>query len=270
VSNSNEPHTETYRVDVPEVGAVDLTVDERGEGRPVLLLHGGAGPISWARFAPILATRLPARVLTPTHPGFARTPRPEGLRTVPGLAALYAAWLRQQGLTGVTVIGNSVGGWIAAELAALQPPGVSGLVLVSAGGLDVPGQTIPDVSKLTLDQIMALSYHDPAPFRIDPAKLTEAQRAVAASNRTALQVYAPSNVDPTLASRLPNVRVPTVVVTGEADRMIPAPFGRAYAAAIPGATFVLLSNTGHLPQLETPELLWGALRASKLPGWPAP
>jgi len=248
----------TYQV--PYDGSeVSLAVEERGEGRPFLLLHGGAGPASMARLAGLLAERRHARAFTPTHPGFARTARPEALKSVKGLARVYAGLLEELGVSGVTVVGNSVGGWIACELALLAPPQVTGVVLVGAAGIEVPGHQIPDVSKLTLEQVMSLSYYDPQPFRVDPTKLTEEQRAAAASNRAALQVYAPQMTDPTLAARLSEIRLPVLAISGEADRVVPAEYGRAFAAAIPGARFELLARTGHVPQVETPELLLDAI-----------
>src|ERR1700684_4138442 len=102
----------TYQLPFADSGKVDLVVEERGEGRPFLLLHGGAGPASMARFASLMAERHRAGVLTPTHPGFARTKRPDELKSVKGLAQVYASLLDHLGVSDVTVIGNSVGGWI--------------------------------------------------------------------------------------------------------------------------------------------------------------
>jgi pimeloyl-ACP methyl ester carboxylesterase len=245
----------TYNVPYAGSGTVDLVVDERGQGPPFLLLHGGAGPASMSHFAGLLAERHHVRVLTPTHPGFARTTRPDDLKSIKGLAQVYSAFLDDLSISGVTVIGNSVGGWIAAELALLANPRVRQVILIGASGIDVAGHPIPDVSKLTLDEIMSLSYHDPKPFRVDPATMTDEQRAIFASNRAALQIYAPQMDDPTLAQRLSQVTVPVLVISGESDRIVDAEYGRAYAAAIPGARFELLAGTGHVPQIETPELL---------------
>jgi pimeloyl-ACP methyl ester carboxylesterase len=233
---------------------VRLVVDDRGQGQPFLLLHGGAGPASMARFAGMLAARQ-VRVITPTHPGFARTSRPDDLNGINGLAQVYAALLDRLGVSDVTVIGNSVGSWIAVELALLESPRVSSFVLTGATGIDVPGHPILDASKLTLGEIMSLSYHNPKPFLVDPSTLTDDQRAIFASNRAALQVYAPRMTDPTLARRIAKIAVPVLVVSGESDRIVDPEYGRAFAASIPGAKFVVLSGTGHLPQLETPELL---------------
>ena len=249
----------TYRI--PYAGSeIDLVVEERGEGQPFLLLHGGAGPASMARFANLLVERHQVRVITPTYPGFAGTPRPDELRIVKDLAQVYAALLDRLGLSDVTVIGNSIGGRIAAEMALLATPQVSGIVLVDAVGIEVAGHPITDISKLTPDEVMRLSYHDPKPFRIDPASVTDTQRAIMAANRASLFVYAgPQMTDPSLVGRLAKIAIPTLVVWGESDGIVDTEYGRAFAAAIPGAKFLLLSGTGHVPQVETPEKLLDAI-----------
>ena len=211
-------------------------------------------------FAELLATHGPAHVITPTHPGFGGTPRPEGLASMAGLAALYFDLLDRLGLDDVTVIGNSIGGWIAAELALLGSPRIGAIVLADAVGIEVEGHPVTDIFQLSLDELARLSYHDPAAFRIDPAAMTEAQRAGMAANRAALQVYGGARMtDPSLRGRLAAIASPTLVIWGDADRIADPDYGRAYAAAIPGAGFELLTETGHLPQLETPERLMRAV-----------
>src|ERR1022692_2547941 len=158
----------TYQLPCAGSGKVDLIVEDRGEGQPFLLLHGGAGPASMTRFASLLAERHQVRVITPTHPGFARTKRPDELKSIKGLAQVYAELLDRLDVSDVTVIGNSVGSWIAAELALLATPRVSGVVLIGAVGIEVAGHPIADASKLTVDELMSRSYHTPKPFRVDP------------------------------------------------------------------------------------------------------
>jgi len=251
-----EMKEQTYKVTFGDRVQADLHVTERGEGQPFLLLHGGAGPISVTRFADLFAKRHPARVITPTHPGFALTPRPDGLKDVKGLAQLYAAFLDQLNANDVTVVGNSIGGWIACELALLTPPQVRRVVLVDAGGIEVPNHPVTDISKLSPDQLMGLSYHNPKPFLINPATLTDVQKAAIGSNRAALSVYAgPLGIDPTLAARLPKIAVPALVLWGDSDRIVDQEYSRAFASAIPGAKFLILKDTGHVPQIETPGLL---------------
>jgi pimeloyl-ACP methyl ester carboxylesterase len=248
-------NTTTHHIKVTDIGAVEVTVTERGEGHPYLLLHGGAGPQSVTGFADLLASAGPARVITPTHPGFGGTPRAEALASPAGLAALYIGLLDELDLDNVTVIGNSIGGWIAAEMAIRGSARISGIVLVNAVGIQVPEYPVADFFVLTMDQVVELSYHDPARFRIDPATVPAAQQAVMAGNRAALATYAPSMVDPTLRDRLGGVSVPALVLWGESDQIVVPDYGRAFAAAIPAAEFRLLTETGHVPQIETPQQL---------------
>lgn len=250
------PTTTTHTVRTGElagIGAVPVTFTERGQGRPVVLLHGGAGPQSVTGFADLLAVRKGLRVIVPTHPGFDGTARPDRLAGVRSLAAVYLGLLSELHLRGVTVIGNSIGGWIAAEIALTGSPLLGSTVLLDAAGLDVPGHQVADVFSMTMAQIADLSFHDPEAFRIDVATISPAQQAAMAANGAALALYAGATMtDPDLRTRMAGVSVPTLVLWGDADRMIDVEVGRAYAAAIPGARFELLHDTGHLPQLETP------------------
>ncbi|GAA1864609.1 alpha/beta hydrolase [Pseudonocardia ailaonensis] len=206
--------------------------DDLGSGRPLLLLHGGAGPLSVRAFGGLLAEDF--RVLVPTIPGFDGTPRPDHLRTVDDLAVHWLDLLAELDLRDVTVVGSSVGGWTAARMALEPGDRVGRVVLLDAVGIDVPGQPIA---------------------MIDPASLPPERAAVFAANAAVLASYAgePYMHDPTLRARLAGVRVPTLVVWGESDAVVTPDYGRAYAAAIPGAEFVLVEGAGHLPQMEQPE-----------------
>jgi pimeloyl-ACP methyl ester carboxylesterase len=254
-------NTTVVSVTVDGIGPVPATVTERGEGRPFLVLHGGAGPQSVDGFADLLAAEEPARVIVPVHPGFGGTPRPEGLDSIRLLGRVYARLLDELGLTGVAVVGNSIGGWIAAEIALAGSPRVTGVVLVDAAGLVLPDYPAPDFFSLTMDQVAELSYYRPDAFRLDVDHMPDAVKALMAGNRAALAVYGgPAMADPGLLDRLPDITVPVLVIWGEADRMIPVEHGRAYSKAIPGARFHVIKEAGHLPQLETPDRLLAAVR----------
>jgi pimeloyl-ACP methyl ester carboxylesterase len=253
--------TSTCPVSVAGAAPVPVTFDSYGDGRPTLLLHGGAGPQSVTGFAELLAGEGATRVLVPVHPGFGGTPRPEELSGIASLARLYLALVEQLDLDDVAVVGNSIGGWIADELALLGSPRVADLVLIDAVGIEVPGHPVADFFGMTMDEVFSRSFHDPAPFRIDPAALPAAARAVMAGNRAALAAYAGQTMsDPSLAGRLGALSLPALVLWGDSDRIANADYGRAYAAAIPGARFELLSDTGHMPQQETPDKVLLSLR----------
>jgi pimeloyl-ACP methyl ester carboxylesterase len=250
----------THSIPVSGYGTVEVSVTDRGEGRPFLLLHGGGGPLTVNAFAELLATQRPARVIIPTHPGFGGTPRPDSLASVAGLAALYVGLLAELGLGDVTVVGNSIGGWIAAEMALLDTNRISSFVLVDAVGIEIPGHPIADFYSLTPRQVAEFSYHDPDRFGMDPTKLPPEALKAMAGNRATLGVYGGTSMhDAGLAERLAGVKTPTLVVWGDSDRIVDSDYGRAFAKAIPGARFQLLPDSGHLPQIETPEQLLDAV-----------
>jgi len=244
--------TSVSAVTTEHLGSVLVHLTERGDGNPVLLLHGGGGPRTVDTFADLLASTRPTHVVTPTHPGFGGTPRPDSLRTVRDLATLYVALLETLDLADVTVVGNSIGGWIAAEMGLLGSNRISCVVLVDAVGIEIPDHPVADFFALTLDDVARLSYFDPDTFRFDPSTLPPEQQALAAGNRATLAVYGTPMTDPTLRRRLAASTSPTLVVWGEADRIADPDYGRAFAQAIPAARFALMRNSGHLPQLETP------------------
>jgi pimeloyl-ACP methyl ester carboxylesterase len=256
--------TATAQLDVDGIGPVLLTYSDTGTGGTVLLLHGGAGPFSVAGFAALMSAA-GYRVIVPVHPGFDGTPRPAQLSSIAGVAAAYAALLRELDLTDVRVIGNSIGGWIAAELALAESAAadcrVGSVILVDAAGLELSSVPVPDFFSLTLDQVADLSYFNPDAFRISLASLPPERAAAMAANRVALLEYAGTAMaDPSLRDRLAAITMPVLVVWGAADRMIPVEHGRAYADAISGAQFRLIAHAGHLPQLETPDELLAVVR----------
>jgi pimeloyl-ACP methyl ester carboxylesterase len=249
----------TYTVQAGRLGPVPIDVTEYGAGRPFLLLHGGAGPQSVAGFAETLAAA-GTRVIVPVHPGFGGTARPEYLHDMGGLALTYASLLEELDLAGVSVIGNSIGGWIAAEMAIHASPRISGVVLADAGGLQLDDHPAADFFSLTPDQVTELAYYQPDKFRVDVAALPEQAKAAMAGNRAALQAYtAAGATDPSLLGRLGSVRVPVLVVWGAADRIYPPEHGEAFVKAIPDARLVVLDQAGHLPQLEAPSALLAAV-----------
>lgn len=254
-----------------ETFADDLIVriDERGSGRPILVLHGGGGPQSVAGFAEALSRR--AHVLTPVHPGFAGEPRPKWFNSIDDLALTYLDLLERLNLHEVMLIGFSIGGWIASELAVRDTSRLSSIILVDAVGIQVDGHEIADVFPLAPDELMALSYHNPEAFRIDPTTLRPEQITERAANFQALGVYGrePGMRDPKLRRRLARVRIPALVVWGESDGVVDPDYGRAYAQAFPNARFELIPKAGHLPQIEQPErlltLLWEFEDSTKVP-----
>lgn len=239
-----------------QIGAAEITIQDRDRTRPFLLLHGGGGVPTMAGFADLLAERTHSRVLLPTHPGFAGTPRAEGLTDVTALARAYVAMLDRLDVTDVTVVGNSFGGWLAVEIGLQHSPRVSGVVVVDGMGADIDGHPMTDIRGLSRAEIQSFSFHDPS--RAPGAPGTDGDGP--SPDVLALLGYTgPTMSDPTLLGRLGGLDVPVHVLWGESDRIVDPGYGKAFAAAIPMSTFTLLPRTGHLPQVETPEEVLGAL-----------
>ncbi|AXX31628.1 alpha/beta hydrolase [Actinosynnema pretiosum subsp. pretiosum] len=238
-----------------------ITVEQHDRTRAFLLLHGGAGVPTVRSFAALLAERAGARVLVPRHPGFGGVDRPDSPTTTRDLAAAYADLLDRLDLTGVTVVGNSFGGWVAAELALLGSPRVTEAVVVDGIGIEVDGHPLTDVRGLSPQELRALSFHDPAkaPGPQSPGPQAPGAPGPSPDVRALLAYAGPTMSDPTLLGRLAATEIPVHVVWGASDGIVDVGYGRAYAAAIPGARFTVLPDSGHLPQVETPEALLAAL-----------
>ena len=241
-----------------------LTVrfDEQGNnGRPMLILHGGGGPQTVTGLAAALSNY--AHIFMPTHPGFAGEPRPAWFDSIDDLAFAYLDLLERLNLRDVLVIGSSIGGWIASTMALRDTMHlISGLVLINGVGIQVDGHPVPDVSTLAPEKLAALSFHNPAAFRVDPSSITPEQIAIRKANTETLYVYDSERLggDPKLQRRLRHVKIPVLVAWGESDRVADLEYGRVYAQSFPNARFEPIPEAGHLPQIEQPERLLNLVR----------
>jgi len=231
------------------------TID-RGRGRPLLFLHPGIGIEPTAPVLDRLAQH--ARVIAPTHPGFGGSELPKSFGTVDDLAYFYLDLLDQLDLTGVTLIGVSLGAWIAAEIAIKSTARLSHLVLANAVGIKVgprDARDIADIFAITDEEFNALAYFDPKCGARDYKEMPEADVKTIARNREATARYAwsPYMHDPKLKGRLHRIKIPTLFLWGTADRVLSEQYGRAYCAAIPGARFERIERAGHFPHIEQPE-----------------
>jgi pimeloyl-ACP methyl ester carboxylesterase len=224
------------------------------------ILHGGAGPASVATLASHLAKTM--QTITPTHPGWEGTGRPERLSSIGELAQVYLQQLADAGLDDVLVVGSSIGGWIAAEMAVRDKDRrITGLILIDAVGISVDGETILDVFEIAPPRILEATFYDAPKFAPDPAGMTAERIALQRSNMAALRAFAgePYMHDPTLLERIHGVRIPTLVVWGANDGIASPAYGQAYAAAIAGARFETIDRAGHLPHVEQPEATFAVI-----------
>jgi pimeloyl-ACP methyl ester carboxylesterase len=244
---------------------LQVTFKEYGDaagaaGSGVLLLHGGAGSQSVAGLAAALSEHV--YVVVPTHPGFDGTPRVPWADSVADLADAYLDLLERLGLTEVMVIGNSLGGWVASEMALRDIDGrVKSVVLLNALGIRPDSATQLTVIRVLPPQAIGKLAFASAAFRPNPATMTDAQRAGMAANQQALAVYAGEEFTfaPKLRWRLHRVTVPVLAAWGEEDGIATAEYGRLYAATFPNGHYTGIADAGHFPHIEQPGAVLGAI-----------
>lgn len=183
---------------------------------------------------------------------------PSKFNSVEDLAYLYLDMLDMLDLKDVVLVGTSLGGWVAAELAVRNSTRISKLVLINAIGIKPGGRDtrdIPDIFAESPSEVERLLWHDPA-LRPSSRNLSDAQWQMAAANRQALGAYVwePYMHNPKLPQRLHRIKAPTLLLWGQEDKLLVPDYGRAYQKLIAGARFDLVANAGHCPQIEQPDV----------------
>jgi pimeloyl-ACP methyl ester carboxylesterase len=237
-----------------------IGVIRAGAGRPLLVLHGASGPGTWLGRVPELAAR--HDVILPEHPGFGASDTPEWLDNIGDLANFYLDFLDQLDLIDVDLVGFSLGGWIAAELAVRNTSRLASLTLISAAGINVTGVERIDPFLLTDEQRIRAFFHDPkhADEMVQRVLQPEHQDAnFKNQTTTARLVWQPRDYDPNLHKWLHRIDVPTHVIWGANDRLFPKEYALAYQRLIPGSKLTIIPDCGHVPPIEQPAALIATL-----------
>jgi pimeloyl-ACP methyl ester carboxylesterase len=222
-----------------------------GQGAPLLYLHGARGASAWAPFMERLAQSFD--VIVPEHPGFGGSDTPEWLDNVGDLAYFYLDLIAQLGLDRVHLAGTSLGGWIAAEIAVRNCARLGSLVLTAPAGIHVKGLSKGDIFLWSADEMTRKLFHDQ---RMAAAALavpaSEAQQLADMKNRlaTAKLGWQPRLYNPDLHKWLHRIAVPTLILWGDDDQVIPVGYGPAFRDLIPDARLDVIAACGHLPHME--------------------
>ena len=249
--------TDGYTDTFVEVAETKLRLRRGGQGEPLLILHGGGGNRGWLQYLRLLAQRF--QVYVPDHPGFGKSDQPEWITSVPDLACFYLWALEDLGLSRVRVMGLSMGGWLAAEMAVLCPQLFERLVLVGAAGVKPTQGEITDIFLLSPAELTAKMFHDPkqAPeyeqlYGAQPTP--EEQDLRTRNNEMAARItWKPYMHDPRLPSLLRRLRMPTLIVWGREDSIIPVNCAEIYHQNIRGSQLVIMEQCGHVPPIEKPQ-----------------
>jgi pimeloyl-ACP methyl ester carboxylesterase len=234
-----------------DVGGVPTHVMRGGRGQPLLVLHPEFAARMWAPYHDALAARF--QVVAPDHPGFGASERPDWLDGIEDLVLHYTDLLDVLGLERVSVVGTSLGGWIALALALWRPARVERLVLAAPAGIRVDGVARYDYFANPIEETLRRLFHDPA--RAAQLLPTEYGAEVVVRGYHEFTTLArlswnPYLYDPKLPQRLRRVRAPTLLVWGADDAVLPPAHGAAWARLLPAATLREIPACGHFAPLE--------------------
>jgi pimeloyl-ACP methyl ester carboxylesterase len=245
------------REETISVGGVQVHTWVGGEGAPLLVLHGAGGNRGFTRSMQLLAAHY--TVWAPTHPGFGRSGDAEWMEGIDDLARFHLWLIDAARLGRPHVLGHSIGGWTAAEMATMSPATIDRLILVAPVGLKPEKGEIFDVFFHTPAQVRELTVHDPKTIpewdELFGRAPTPAELEIAERNRemTARLTWKPYMHNPRLDRFLPRVTNPTLVVWGREDHIVPVECGEQYRRALPNAKLTVLEQCGHLPPIEQPD-----------------
>jgi pimeloyl-ACP methyl ester carboxylesterase len=234
-----------------DVRGCKLHVQRDGRGEPLLFLHGAQGLAGWE---PVLAALAQSfDVIAPDHPGFGRSDVADGVDDVGELSLFYFDALKALGIPRVHVVGQCLGGWIAMEMAIRSSAPLKSLTLVASAGLRLEGVPRADMFICNQDELAQLLFAGN-----DAESWKQSWRAspdwedIYDRNRSATAKFSwqPRLCNPKLARWLHRIDVPTHIVWGENDKVIPPAYAAALKERIGGATITMIPACGHLPHAE--------------------
>jgi pimeloyl-ACP methyl ester carboxylesterase len=236
-----------------EVRGTKVRVLEAGDGPNILYLHGFNG-LAWSPLLEQLSRH--HRVVAPELPGFGRSELPEFLMRIDDLALFTLDLIETLDFSHLNLVGHAVGGWVAAELAVHTTARLRSLALLAPAGVVVPGVSIADVFLIPTEDLLRQQVHDPnAPSSAAWLKEQAAvELEVALQNRAALARigWSPRLHDRQLPYWLHRIDVPTLLVWGEDDKVVPFACHKPYVDEIKDLELLALPNAGHALQAERP------------------
>ena len=240
------------------VAGVDLHIRKGGSGPPLLILHDEFGHLGSLSYQDELAKEY--TVYIPSHPGFGPTPRLDWIMNVRDLAGWYLMALDELGLGSVNAVGFSLGGWLAAEMATMNPGQFNKLALVGAMGVLPPEGFIYDMFLSVPGLCITACFHDPdgttefqdiCPDQPAPEQAQAWEIAREEACRLGWKPYMYYPGLPNLLARLKSLT--TLIVWGREDGFVPLSAGQLYHQSIPGSRLEVLADCGHMPQVEKTE-----------------
>ena len=236
------------------VGNVNLNLHRAGQGAPILFLHGAGGISEWTSFFKNLSQT--HDVWAPDHPGFGLSDDPSFINNMSDLVIFYLDFLDTHAPKGgFHLVGHSMGGWLAAEIAAQNAQHVNSLTLISSAGLQLEGVPMGDIFIWSAEESVKKLIFDPI---IQEKRLnyqpTPEEAEIIAKNKFTFAKLArqPRLFNPELKNRLNRIKVPAQIIWGEHDGLIPKEYAKLWSKALNTDTCTVLSQCSHSPANEKP------------------
>ncbi len=246
----------TFSSGALDINGCGLAFRRGGTGAPLVFLHGTEGLAEWPAALDALAQRF--QVIAPDHPGFGETRVSPVIDDISDMAYFYLDALKALGLDHIHLVGHSLGGWIALEVAVRSCARIATLTLIDSAGIHVKGVPKTDIFLIDPEEQARLMYADPARAAAAAERAAaEKYQEIAVMNRiaSARLGWQPRFFNPRLERWLHRIDRPTLILWGEEDRIIPPPYGDAFQRLIQGSRLERIPAAGHLPHVERPELV---------------
>lgn len=238
------------------VAGTEVCYRRGGSGQTLVFLHGAGGSGNALPFLEKLTAD--HDVIIADHPGFGESGTPDWLETIHDMAFFYLDLLEALDLKDIHLVGQSLGGWIAMEVAVRSTARIGRLTLVGAAGITLPDVAMGDLFNWDKEtRYRKMIYDSALADKLLSMPTTPEQDAIAVKNEetTKLLAWEPRFHDPALHKWLHRIDVPTRIIWGADDPVFPLPYGEALASLIPGARLSVIEQCGHLPQVDAPEKL---------------
>ena len=239
------------------IQGMKIEVERMGAGNPLLVLLSEEA--AYERTSPFIAELAKTHELVmPMAPGFGNSDRPDWIGSPDDISYIFLDVVEKLGLKNIPVLGLSLGGWIAAEMAVKDDSFISKLALVNPFGVKIGGpfdRDIQDIWTLHPSKVAALKYHDVEFGKRDYSNTPEADITIVARNLESFARFCwdPYMHNPKLRQRLHRVTAKTLFVWGANDGVITPDYGRAYAGLVTNARFETIADAGHYPHIEQPD-----------------
>ncbi len=234
-----------------DVRGTKIGLMRAGKGASMLYLHGAAGAAAWLPFMEKLSQHFD--LIVPEHPSFGVSDTPEWLDSVGDLAFFYLDFIKQLGLKDIHLMGSSLGGWTALELAIRSTHDLRTLTVTCPVGLRIPDVPVGDMFLWNPEQRARNLVHDQRlADQMLAVQPSEAEADVLMKNHYALArlAWQPRFFNPDLEKWLHRIDVPTHIVWGREDKLVPVAYAQAFAKLIPNARVTIIPDCGHVPHLE--------------------